>query len=119
MRTIDFLGLYVGFIRLNPRSPLFHRFEVSEYEGKCRTSRATFIRLFPFNAAVVVGRWHKSGLSQLEMVEQLMAARNIDLYDEEGSLDPRFEQRARQKIADQATDPDDEWTILEMVGLAE
>jgi hypothetical protein len=117
MTTLDFLGYFIGFIRLERGSPIFHRYRLDEYEGECRTSKAVFIRLWPTRWAVAVGRWRPSGRTEEETVEYLMQARNMDLYDDEGNLDPRFEDAARQQIADHASDPDDEWKILSALGL--
>lgn len=119
MTTWDFLGLYIGFVRLERGSPLFHRFVLDEYEGECRTSQATFMRLFPTRWAVAVGRWRPSGRTPDETIEYLMSTRQIDLYGEDGALDARFEEAARQQVADRATDPDDEWQILTALGLVE
>ena len=117
MTTLDFLGFYIGAIRLGTGSPLVHRYQLDEYEGECRTSQAVFLRLWPLRWAVAVGRWRPSGRTPQEQVEYLMRTRAMDLYAEDGSLDPRFEDTARQQIADRATDPDDEWQILTALGL--
>lgn len=117
MTTLDLFGYYIGFIHLEPGSPLFHRFQLDEYDGKCRTSKATFLRLIPSRWAVAVGRWRPSGRTPQETIEHLMRARNIDLYNEDGTLDARFEDAARTQIANRADGPDDEWQILSALGL--
>lgn len=117
MRTFDFIGCYVGVVRLIPGAPLFHRHTLDEYDGDYRTSEARFLRLWPLRLAVVVGRWRPSGATRAERLERLVAARDIDLYTADGELDPRFERSARQAVADYADDPTEEWTILQAVGL--
>lgn len=117
MRTIDILGRYIGLLRLERGSPFVHRYVLDEYTGLCRTSTALFVRLLPLRWALVLGRWKPSGRTQREMVEHLMAARDLDLYGDDGELDPRFEQSARNQVAKHAQDPDEEWKILEMLEL--
>jgi hypothetical protein len=117
MTTLNFLGFYIGILRLTSGSPLFHRYQVDEYDGECRTSKALFVRLFPFTLTLAFGRWHQTGRTPEEAIEHLMQARHINLYAEDGTLDPRFEAAARENIAREADDPDVEWQILSALGL--
>lgn len=117
MKTLNFLGRYVTAIWLIPGAPIFHRHEVDELDGQCRTSTALFVRLFPFRLALGFGRWRWTGMTEAQMFKKHFQARNIDLHDEDGNLDPRYAQAARETIARNAKDLDDEWQILQAVGL--
>lgn len=116
MNTFDFLGFFIGSMRVIPETPFTFRAELDEPEGKCRTARSRFWRILP-GRAVVIGRWRKSGLTEAEMFVKLFKARNLDLFDEDGTIDPRYVRAARETIAENVEDPEDEWTILQMVGL--
>lgn len=117
MKTIDFLGFYFTMIWVKPGSPIIHRYDIYELDGKCRLSVATFVRLWPMRIAAAFGRWRKSGLTEEEMFRTVFTARNIDLRDQDGEIDPRFLDAVRDRIAEHAQDADDEWRILEMLDL--
>lgn len=117
MKTFDFFGFYLGTLLLKPGSPVAHRYEVNELTDECRTSSALFLRLWPLRRALIFGRWQESGMTGPEMFDKVFQARGIDLYDEDGNLHPRFAQQAREVIARSNMDPDQEWTILQAVGL--
>jgi hypothetical protein len=119
MRTFDIWDWFFLPVRLKPRSPLWHRFAVYEIDGECRSAEAGFLRIWPFRVAIGFGRWKLTGMTQAEMRQHFFAesVREMDLNDANGELDSRFAQAARQQVAAHATDPDDEWTILEMTGL--
>jgi hypothetical protein len=104
-------------MRMTPGSPLYHRYKVDEYDGEFRESEGHFLRLYPSRLALVYGRWHHSSLTPQERLERLVAARGIDLYTEDGRLDPRYERAARETIAAHAASPSDEWVVLQAVGL--
>lgn len=117
MHTFDFIGFFTTIMQLTPGAPFIHRYEINELTGKCRTSIATFVRVWPFWIAVVFGRWRKSDLTEAEMFRKVFRTRNIDLYDEDGNLDERFQNDVRQVVADHTNSPDEEWTILQMLEL--
>lgn len=117
MRTFDFLGFFVTFLRLTPGAPLVHTYEINEVNGECRTSTAVFFRLWPFRIAVALGHWTKTGLTEAEMFRKVFSSRNVDLYDENGDLDPRFRDTVRAAVAENSSDPSEEWTILQMLEL--
>lgn len=117
MRTIDFFGCFVGCTWVKPGTPVFHRYELNEIDEECRTSKATFIRVWPFRVALIFGRWRATGMTPREMFAHVFTSREVDIYDDEGDIDPRYERVARAKIAENAQDPDEEWEILRMMGL--
>ncbi|MFH9606880.1 hypothetical protein [Streptomyces sp. NPDC017448] len=119
MRTIDFLGRYVGLSWVKPRTPLIHRYELNEIDDECRTSHAFFVRLWPLRVVFFFGRWHDTGLTPEQMFDRVFTAHEIDLYDADGNLEERFERQARENVAQQAADPDEEWKLLQMLGLDE
>lgn len=121
MKTFDIFGFYVMALRLRPGAPLFHCYEVNETNGKCRTSTALFVRLYPFRFALGFGHWRASGMSEEQMFKHIFASslRETDLYGEDGEIDPRYERAARETIAEHAEDPSDEWEILQAIGLDE
>ncbi|MFE6739823.1 hypothetical protein [Streptomyces tubercidicus] len=51
------------------------------------------------------------------MFRRVFSARGIELHLPDGSLNPRFAQQVRNAVGQDAVDPDDEWTILTMMGL--
>ncbi|MFD4858409.1 hypothetical protein [Streptomyces atratus] len=117
MRTIDIFGGYVGCTWVKPGTPLVHRFELNEIDGDCRISMATFIRIWPFRVALMLGRWRATGMTPREMFAHVFSSREVAIHDEDGELDPRYERVARERIAENSQDPDEEWEILRMMGL--
>lgn len=117
MRVFSILGICLGGTRLTPDAPLAHRYAINEVDGKCRTANALFLRLFPFRAGLILGRWRKTGMTREQMFKHVFSARGIELHLPDGSLNPRFAQQVRNAVGETAADPDDEWTILSMMGL--
>jgi hypothetical protein len=110
MRTFDFHSFYVMFISLQPGSPFVHTFVVDEIDGRCRTSLATFIRLWPLRLALGVGRWQPTGLTVREQFERVFQSRSVP-------FDGEVARHAREAVAAHSTDVDDEWELLEMLDL--
>lgn len=119
MRTFDFFGRFIGFGRLTPGAPLYHRGQIDEAEEPYRSSTAHVLRLWPLRRAVVVGRWHACG-SAADRFNELLGLREIDWKDEHGGLDRKFAADvARTHIAKSAKDPNLEWRLLSKLGLDE
>ncbi|MFJ1700418.1 hypothetical protein ACIOHC_36105 [Streptomyces sp. NPDC088252] len=114
---MDIFGSYIGCTWVKPRTPLFHRFELNEIDGECRTSQATFVRIWPLRVALLFGRWQATGMTPGEMFAHVFTSREVAIHDEDGELDPRYVRAARERIAENAQDPDEEWEILRMMGL--
>lgn len=110
MRTFDFLWFYTTFIRLRPGAPLAHLYTVDELDGRCRTSTALFLRLWPMKIAVGFGIWRKTGLGPHEMFRRVFGSREIPLTGD-------VEKKVREAVAANAPDPTDEWQILQMLDL--
>lgn len=117
MKTFDFFGLYVGFLWLQPGTPVIHTWELNEIDAECRTSTAHFLRLWPTRLGLAFGRWQKSGMTGPEMFAHVFTTRELDLLDADGQLHPQYARAARETIAGNVGDPDEEWEILRMTGL--
>lgn len=110
MRTFDFFNLFVTFIWVKPVSPLMHISQVNELDGRCRTSRALFLRFWPLRRAMGVGIWRKTGFTPRQMFLNSFESREVPLTGD-------LRETVRRVVADNSLDADDEWQILQMLEL--
>lgn len=119
MKTFDFFGRFIVGFHLIPRSPLRQKFPITEIEGECRTSVATFIRVWPFNYAIGYGKWQPSGKTPEQVFAEHFHASWMGIHHANGKVDERYAHVVRQQVAAHTDGPDDEWTILSAMGLDE
>lgn len=94
-------GYFWHPIRLRPFSLPYHRGTTNEIDAPYRTARAHVFNFFGWG--IVVGKWRQTDRSEFDA---LMAA-----------LQARVNHEARVTVSDHATDLDDEWKLLDMLGL--
>jgi hypothetical protein len=76
----DLGQFFVMPIWVDASAPLAHRAPTREIEAPFRVSlRSIVLRLWPLRRALVVGRWHPSGLSEEEALQAAVAGHEVGL----------------------------------------
>lgn len=118
-RTHDVGPLFFHVVRIETGTPLFHRGTTQEISPPFRCSRPLCIRI-PGLRCLVVGWWHDSGIEfEEEAVLKALDGFGIEFDWEQDLEDNDVVQMIRERVADHAGDVDEEWTILEAVGMFE
>lgn len=114
-QTHDFGPLFFTTLDLVP-GPLLHSGWSQEVEPPFRASRVIVIRLPFLNKGLALGWWRKTGMDEEEALLAAMSGYGLDLYDADLD-DPGVRQKIRENIAQHADDVDDEWTIMQAMGV--
>lgn len=119
MQTFDIGPLFFSPARFETnlaRMPLFGTLPSQETEPPYRCSTVLFARI-PFTKfGGFVGWWVKSKTDPDSALMKIIAAEGFDLDDE---IDDEDKRTVRALVANHAEDWDDEWKILNMLGLDE
>lgn len=121
--THDFGRLFVQPLRLQKTSRRVHLAPTQEVDPPFRRSKGLVLRLRG-ERGVVLGWWRKSGLDEdAALLAALMIPgyntmeqRTFE-YDEEHLMSEK--DKARSQVASNSLDLDDEWALLQTLGLDE
>lgn len=117
----DLGPLFFQFIRLSKGTPLVHKGTTVEIEHPFRICRNSLIVRLPGRWAVVLGIFRATVEDEDEAMRMAIQAVDSQILDESGHLLEHFEQSqetaARTQVARHSTDPDDEWQLLDTLGL--
>ena len=98
------------------RVPVLGRIPSQEIEPPFRRANSFFFR-FPFTTfGIIFGWWKDTDLSEEEAILLAMSGYGLDLYDEDLENDDTRD-LIRRNIADNVEDIDDEWQIVQALGL--
>jgi len=91
--THDLGRVFVHSIYLTENAPLFHTAETQELDDPFRTSpHSIVLRLWPSRRGVVLGWWHRGGLSEGEALRAGIRAHDTAVLDDSGHLLDKFEE---------------------------
>jgi len=113
--TFDVGPLFFHLVSLEP-APLVHFGQSQEITRPYRSSPVVIFRLFPFHVGLVMGWWRNGGLTEEQALSKAMQAYGIELFS--GDIDdPEVRASIRENIAKATHTVEDEWLIVEALGL--
>lgn len=115
--TFDVGRLFFDLINVRGGPPV-HFGKSQEIEKPFRHSRVVVFRLFPLRKGLVVGWWRSSGLTEEQALTRALQAWGIDLYKDSRALeDPDVRAYIRDNVARATETVEDEWLIVDTLGL--
>lgn len=114
--TFDIGRLFLHLLKVEP-GPLVHLGSSQEIERPYRHSRVLVVRLWPLRRAVALGWWHDTGLTEEEALTRALQGYGIHLYGEDVT-NPETRAVIRENVAKVSETLDDEWLIVDTLGLS-
>lgn len=114
-QTLDIGPLFVHMLKVRP-GPLIHFGSSQEVERPYRHSRVVVMRLWPLRRALAFGWWRDTGLTEEQALTKALQGYGIDLYNEDVT-NPEVRAIIRENVAKVSETVDDEWLILDALGL--
>jgi|GEM_PF-3781976 len=119
MRAITLGKLYIHPMRLPIGRQRFNAASTQETKPPYRRGKGFMIRIFG-DWRIAVGIWTKKIPDEETALMLAMNARRDDLFGPDGKIAERFVRRAAlEKVAAHADGLDDEWRIVDALGLLE
>lgn len=116
--TKDFGRFFVQFVSLIETAPLFHTATAQAIEPPYRSSKVAIFRIPRTGWAIALGWWRDSGLNEEQALLAAMEAKGLDLYDVDLD-DDSVRAAVRENIAAHSESWDEEWEIINMLGVVE
>ncbi len=113
--THDIWGtpLFWSIIRLRKRTELYHAYPTHEIDPPYRWATSHIIRI-PFTTfGITFGRWHTATRTEEEAILAGLAGRVVEDTEEQETV----KQRAREIVAMNSNSLDDEWKLVNILGL--
>lgn len=106
-------GLFWSTIRLNKGSELYHAFPTHEIDPPFRWAVSRIFRIPLTSFGFTFGRWHTTTRTEEQAILAGLAGREV--------LDPqeqeKVKQKAREVVATNADSLDDEWKLINILGI--
>jgi hypothetical protein len=97
-------------IRLKRGSEIYHAFPTHEIDPPYRWAVSHIFRI-PFTTfGISVGHWHSATRTEEQAMLEALSGREVD-------TDEITKQKAREVVTDKSIDLDDEWKIVDALGL--
>lgn len=114
--TRDFGRLFFHVVDLQP-GPFLHTAPTQEIEEPFRSSTSLIVRFWP-GKGLVIGWWRDSGMDEEEALLAALDGWGVDLYDADLE-DEETRQTIRENIASKVDTLDEEWLIIDALGVSE
>lgn len=115
-QTFDVGRLFLHVLKVEP-GPLVHFGTSQEIERPFRRSRVVVVRLWPLRRALAIGWWRKTGFTEEQALTKALQGYGIDLYNEDVT-NPETRAVIRENVAKVSKTFDDEWLIVDTLGLS-
>lgn len=117
-QTADIGPLFFQVLKLNRNAPVLHSGKSQEVDEPFRTSVVKIVRIPLTGIGIAVGWWQQTGFNEEQALIAAVDGFGLDLYDTDLD-DPEVRDQIRENIARRTDDLDQEWMIMDALGVTD